>query len=142
MSIWVMIFCIEVSKIRGAGGTPFLPLAPLVHNSKSLCRRDAADSLLSPRPRHLPGPRCHPPPATPQQPRLPAKRRTIADNAKEISDMKGQLNTMSQLLHSISDQMTGDPVLATRAREETDPPSTVIPPGQPCKRPCRGELNG
>ena len=59
-------------------------------------------------------------PVSPVMPRRPPKRRTIADNAREISDMKGQLNLMSELLHSISDRMTPDTAPAMPQPPETD----------------------
>ena len=81
----------------------------------------------------VPADRPSPPPSTQMSApvstpvtRQPAKRRMIADNAKEISEMKGQLNIMSELLHTISDRMTSDvapttPAVHAMPARETDP---------------------
>ena len=71
-----------------------------------------------------------PGPSSPLAPTRPAKRRTIADNAKEISDMRGQITSMSELLHSISDRLTTEP-LQTAGVHVAPPTASQHEPGLP-----------
>ena len=117
------------------------------------CEFISPDSLaMPPRRRRLaPQPASPPPapaaavpdPASPALPRQPAKRRTIADNAKEISDMRGQLTSMSELLYSISDRITAGTAPTAPAHEAPpaaspyEPsPAAATDPLQPPTRQC------
>ena len=53
-----------------------------------------------------------------------AKRRTVADNAKDINDMKGQLVSMTSLLRTISEKMSSNqtPVEALPSQQVSQPP--------------------